>query len=719
MTTWRPCAAAGKGVLALGHEEPGFSYPAVLPDNRGGIKQALQHLVEHGHTRIAFAGSLQHFDVRERYAAYCDGLRAHGIQPDPSLLYDIEDNHEFAGRDAGRRMLAAGLPSTAVVAATDLNAAGIMSTLKEAGHVLPADQAITGFDDLPGNASLSPALSSISQHLEEMGNQAARLVMRMAAGETVAPGHYVVDGSFVARESCGCAGGRLVADLDDENERSDAYYELRKAIRDEHEISLDLLRSHESDPRSLGWLARTKAVAGMLALWRHSPEGGGTGAGTGRAGARGELDLREVAVEEPISHPEAGEVADRDEDDDGSGHGFVDGATAPLAAADHASELEVVGTYESRGPGLPPASGLYPAESFPPAALLSSAGVDNIVMLFAVTSEERDWGILSLVVPLDSGFLGQDTYFQWEALLCEALDYQDVLQSLRERSRQLHERGEQLALSYRREREMARAVRESEERYALAARAANDGMWDWDLDAGTVYYSSRWAEMLGYHDDAIGNRPEEWLERVHPEDRASLAAELAALKLGDQASVLCEHRVRTAQGSFIWVLCRGLAVPGVGRPATRIVGSLTDITERRLLEERLRQQALYDALTGLPNRVLFLDRLSQALANSKRRADSTFTVFWLDLDGFKVLNDSLGHQMGDRLLVQVAERIRAQLRSPTPRRASAATSSRCSSTTSPTYQRCGPSPSGCSTTWAQSTTSTATRSWSPHRSGLP
>ena len=168
--------------------------------------------------------------------------------------------------------------------------------------------------------------------------------------------------------------------------------------------------------------------------------------------------------------------------------------------------------------------------------------------------------------------------------------------------------------------------------------------------------------MLGYHNDAIGNRPEEWLERVHPEDRASLAAELAALKLGDQASVLCEHRVRTAQGSFIWVLCRGLAVPGVGRPATRIVGSLTDITERRLLEERLRQQALYDALTGLPNRVLFLDRLSQALANSKRRAGSTFTVFWLDLDGFKVLNDSLGHQIGDKLLVQVAERIRAQLR---------------------------------------------------------
>ena len=166
---------AGKPVVALGHEEPGFEYPAVLPDNHGGVREALEHLVQHGHTRIAFAGGLKQFDVRERYASYCDGLRAHGIEPDPGLLYDIEDNHEFAGRDAGQRMIAAGLPSTAVVAATDLNAIGIMAVLKEAGYMLPADQAVVGYDDLLGNSSLSPALSSVSQHLEEMGVTATRL----------------------------------------------------------------------------------------------------------------------------------------------------------------------------------------------------------------------------------------------------------------------------------------------------------------------------------------------------------------------------------------------------------------------------------------------------------------------------------------------------------------------------------------------------------------
>jgi diguanylate cyclase (GGDEF)-like protein/PAS domain S-box-containing protein len=761
-------AEAGKPVVSLGHQEPGFAYPSVLPDNHGGVKQAVDHLVQHGHTRIAFAGSGQ-YDPRERYTAFCDGLRAHGIEPDPALYYEIEDNHEFAGREAGRRMVAAGLPSTAVIAACDLNAIGIMSVLKEAGYLVPTDQAIIGYDDLPGNTLLSPTLSSVSQHSEEMGALAARLVMNLAAGKPVKPGAHIVGGSFTARESCGCAAkpsahevsqedqhedpvinftaalakavrrgptgpgsdfpvdkvnrltgviegtlreainyeitpqdlvqlslacrelytlgrnqatsdailhftrqlsSRLTQEVVDPstalvtrlnscitevqlglgkallNERNEAYYDLRKAIRDEHEISVDLLRSHEADPRSLGWLARTKARAAILAMWAAPPAGPDADRDGSVVTGHNDLDLRKVGVEDPSSGTEGAEAAG-----DGS-DGSVQGRP----------QLEVVGTYDSSGSALVAGNSTYSVECYPPVELLEAAGEGNVVLLFPVTSEERDWGILSVAVPLDSGFVGQDTYFQWEALLSEALDYQHVLQSLRDRSRQLHERGEQLALSYRREREMAQAVRESEERYALAARAANDGMWDWDLDKGTVYYSSRWSEMLGYPEAAISKTPEEWLDRVHADDRPGLMSELVSLKLGEQASILHEHRVKTREGGYIWVLCRGLAVPGVGKPATRIVGSLTDVTERRLLEERLRQQALYDALTGLPNRVLFLDRLAMGIANTKRRAGGTYTVLWLDLDGFKILNDSLGHQMGDKLLIQVADRIRAQLR---------------------------------------------------------
>jgi diguanylate cyclase (GGDEF)-like protein/PAS domain S-box-containing protein len=245
----------------------------------------------------------------------------------------------------------------------------------------------------------------------------------------------------------------------------------------------------------------------------------------------------------------------------------------------------------------------------------------------------------------------------WSAMFSEALDHRALTRSLSQRS-------EDLARSYEREKEMAQAVRESEERYALAAQAANDGLWDWDLARGTVYYSPRWKETLGYTGTDIGDEPEDWLLRVHPDDRAALFSALSGLKKGQQPSLINEHRVRAGDGTYKWALCRGLAVPGAGEPATRIVGSLTDVTERHLLEERLRHQALFDSLTGLPNRVLFMDRLSQAVANARRHPGYTYTVLWLDLDNFKNLNDSLGHQFGDKLLVQVADRIRAQLREP-------------------------------------------------------
>ncbi|MHB1974983.1 MAG: substrate-binding domain-containing protein, partial [Acidimicrobiales bacterium] len=113
---------AGKPVVMVSHEVDGFACPVVSPDNRSGIEKAVAHLVEHGHRRIAFAGNLAQHDIRERHEAYRDALLAHGIEPDERLLYDTGDNVELGGDRAGKAMLAAGLPSTALVAATDFNA---------------------------------------------------------------------------------------------------------------------------------------------------------------------------------------------------------------------------------------------------------------------------------------------------------------------------------------------------------------------------------------------------------------------------------------------------------------------------------------------------------------------------------------------------------------------------------------------------------------------
>ncbi len=211
-----------------------------------------------------------------------------------------------------------------------------------------------------------------------------------------------------------------------------------------------------------------------------------------------------------------------------------------------------------------------------------------------------------------------------------------------------------------------RRLAESEERHALALQGANDGLWDWDVRADRLYFSPRWKAMIGHPETDIGDAPGEWLGRVHPDDRAGLTQALEGHLNGSTQHFESEHRIQHRDGSYRWMLARGIAVRDHSGRATRVVGSQTDVTDRRVAEQRLQHDALHDALTGLPNRVLFLDRLSQSLRRAQRRGPagtvSCAAVLFMDLDRFKLVNDSLGHHVGDRLLVAVARRLESALR---------------------------------------------------------
>jgi diguanylate cyclase (GGDEF)-like protein/PAS domain S-box-containing protein len=206
------------------------------------------------------------------------------------------------------------------------------------------------------------------------------------------------------------------------------------------------------------------------------------------------------------------------------------------------------------------------------------------------------------------------------------------------------------------------ALKESEERYAVAVRGANDGIWDWNLRTDKVYYSPRWKSMLGYQESEIGNKPDEWFKRIHPEDLASLKMELESHLKGDSALFQSEHRILHANGQYLWMLSRGLAVRDSDGTAHRIAGSQTDITIRKQAEEQLAHDALHDALTGLPNRTLLMDRLDHMVNRRKRSGQSLFAVMFLDIDRFKLVNDSLGHVYGDKLLIGIAGRLQKCLR---------------------------------------------------------
>jgi diguanylate cyclase (GGDEF)-like protein/PAS domain S-box-containing protein len=195
-------------------------------------------------------------------------------------------------------------------------------------------------------------------------------------------------------------------------------------------------------------------------------------------------------------------------------------------------------------------------------------------------------------------------------------------------------------------------LRESEERFALAMQGANDGLWDWNLVTNEIFYSSRWKAMLGYAEGDITHTPGEWFNRIVPEDLEQVNTAIASHLGGYTDHFECEYRMVHRDTSRRWVLSRGLAVFNRDGAATRIAGSLTDITARKVA----------DPITGLPNRLLFLDRLGRAIERNKRRSGGLFAVLLLDLDRFKTINDSLGYAAGDRLLVGVAKRLEESLR---------------------------------------------------------
>ncbi|MGJ8620332.1 MAG: bifunctional diguanylate cyclase/phosphodiesterase [Methylophilaceae bacterium] len=197
----------------------------------------------------------------------------------------------------------------------------------------------------------------------------------------------------------------------------------------------------------------------------------------------------------------------------------------------------------------------------------------------------------------------------------------------------------------------------SDDRWRFALEGSGDGIWDWDIVSNHVVYSTFWKQMLGYDEDEIGSTLDEWQSRIHPEDYSNAIEKLNTCIKEGRRNYSLECRFKCKDDSWKWVLARGMVVNRneLGEPL-RMVGTNTDISQLKQSEEMVWQHANFDALTGLPNRRMLNSRLEQEL-NKSNRTRKKLALMFLDLDDFKGVNDTLGHDYGDALLKVAAERL--------------------------------------------------------------
>ena len=674
--------AEGKAVVLASHFLADFDGPIAQPDNFGGVRNAVEHLIAHGHTRIGFVGSTDQHDYRERHTAYMATMTEHGLPCGDDLFFAATSYAQSGGTAAAAAYLASTDRPTALMCATDQNALGVLEAVTGAGVSVPGDLAIIGFDDEEESAFAVPSLTSVGQRFDDVGALAGRMALAIVAGEEVASGAHTADAAFLAaRASCGCRTD-LVDDHPDREPRPVPIPrdELRAGVSAilltmlgespdtcagaSVTRAIDLLDQMLADPTEPGWdvvhafvrelsdltpgTEMLQQVAAVLNGYAHRVATGDAR----RVGAtRAVATLWELEARGYLHRSRRLDASVVELDTVAGGLVRASGARtrslawlggthvrAGILALWHARAgggLRVEGIHDPGGILDVAVGSDTQVRCFPPTAMMDAAdgAVGEICIVVPVASAEQELGLLALIGRIDTTS-ARETYHHWAEMLCWALEG-ELLQN---------------------------AVRASEERYAFASRAANDGLWERDVASGATYLSQRCRDLLGVEPDVDGSGGS-LIDGVHPEDRQKLGDALAYAEANAELPVEVEYRRPLPDGSVRWLLTRVLGVAPDGGAVQRLVGSVSDIDQRKTLEEQLRQAALFDAVTGLPNRRLFLDRLSVAMEYPRRRKSVRFAVLFLDLDGFKLVNDSLGHLMGDELLRIVGERLREDLRS--------------------------------------------------------
>lgn len=624
-----------KPIVCIGQRAMGLDLPTVAPDNRGGVRAAVKHLMWHGHTQIGFVGNPHQSDVRERFDAYRETLREHDVVFTQNWVVVTDDNQEGEGYRAGKQWLEKAIPTTATFVATDRNALGFIRALREAGMTMPQDHAVIAFDHSEVGSRIRPRLSTVDPHHDKVGELAAKLLLDQVSGVGVTQQVHLAQSTLVTRESCGCVelGQRgLKGEGSPDRIRVSAFEELAevaelvftgtgsssasgsKALHVSAWVSTvsELVRSAAVRATTPGAHVMERITDATTALQPH-PEAleslvavlrlledecretlgarsgaqqtalratvtritvavtkGCTRALMNRSGAlermlsnQYEIDLSLMRVD--VSNPRTLSWLPAT---------FKGGAALALWVDSEVNpdqrKLEIVGARGVGSTGSRLVGTRTTAQAFPPPNLLRalSGNRQDILFIIPVTFAGSDWGLLAIAGTADTrSTSARDRFNHWAAMLAVALDHEKLLRDLRMQQEDL----KRLAQSRS---ELTQAVKDSEERFALASAATYEGMWDWDVLTGRVYYSPQWMGSLQISAQEAGNTLDTWTARVHPDDQLEMQTAIARQMAGLNEPFHLVQRLQNGHGEYLSVEVKGLTLTNDAGIPSRIVGSI-------------------------------------------------------------------------------------------------------------------------------------------------